>query len=58
MKRALWEEIDTGGARTGGAVKPVEVRLHVEGAVMAAAEASGGASLEEVRRTAEEYSPS
>ena len=30
----------------------------VEGAVMAAAEASGGASLEEVRRTAEEYSPS
>ena len=30
----------------------------VEGAVMAAAEASGGACLEEVRRTAEEYSPS
>ena len=29
----------------------------VEGAVMAGAEASGGASLEEVRRTAEEYSP-
>ena len=29
----------------------------VEGAVMAAAEASGEASLEQVRRTAEEYSP-
>lgn len=29
----------------------------VEGAVMAATESSGGASLEEVRRTAEEYSP-
>lgn len=30
----------------------------VEGAVMAAAEASGEASLDQVRRTAEEYSPS
>ena len=29
----------------------------VEGAVMAATEASGGASLEEVKRTAEELSP-
>ena len=29
----------------------------VEGAVMAATEAWGGASLEEVRRTAEELSP-
>lgn len=29
----------------------------VEGAVMAATEASGGASLEDVRRTAEELSP-
>jgi len=29
----------------------------VEGAVMAAAEASGGSSLEEVKQTAEEYSP-
>jgi len=29
----------------------------VEGAVMAAAEASGGASLDDVRRTAEDYSP-
>ena len=29
----------------------------VEGAVMAAAEASGEASLDQVRRTAEEYSP-
>lgn len=29
----------------------------VEGAIMAGAEASGGASLDEVRRTAEEYSP-
>ena len=29
----------------------------VEGAVMAAAEASGGAPLEEVKKTAEEYSP-
>ena len=30
----------------------------VEGAVMAATEASGGASLDEVKRTAEELSPS
>jgi len=30
----------------------------VEGAVMAATEASGGSALEEVVRTAEEYSPS
>jgi phosphoenolpyruvate---glycerone phosphotransferase subunit DhaM len=30
----------------------------VEGAVLAATEASGGASLDEVRRTAEELSPS
>jgi dihydroxyacetone kinase phosphotransfer subunit len=29
----------------------------VEGAVMAATEAAGGSTLEEVRRTAEEYSP-
>jgi dihydroxyacetone kinase phosphotransfer subunit len=30
----------------------------VEGAILAATEASGGASLDEVRRTAEELSPS
>ncbi len=61
--------VDLGGAETNSEVaiemldpdRAEKVRICnaplVEGAVMAAAEASGGASLTEVVRTAEEYSP-
>lgn len=61
--------VDLGGAETNSEMAiemlPDEQRSKVvicnapivEGAVMAATEASGGSSLEEVRRTAEEYSP-
>ena len=61
--------VDLGGAETNSEMAiemlPPERRLKVvvcnapvvEGAVMAATEASGGASLDEVRRTAEELSP-
>ena len=61
--------VDLGGAETNSEMAiemlPEEKRGRVvicnapivEGAVMAATEASGGSSLEEVRRTAEEYSP-
>lgn len=61
--------VDLGGAETNSEMAiemmPTE-RQHkvvvcnspiVEGSVMAATEASGGATLEEVRRTAEELSP-
>lgn len=61
--------VDLGGAETNSEMAvemlPEEKRAKivvcnapvVEGAVMAATEASGGGSLEEVRRTAEELSP-
>jgi phosphoenolpyruvate---glycerone phosphotransferase subunit DhaM len=62
--------VDLGGAETNsemaigmldekrrGRVVVCEAPI-VEGAVMAATESSGGASLEDVRRTAEELSPS
>jgi dihydroxyacetone kinase phosphotransfer subunit len=61
--------VDLGGAETNSEMaiemQPPERRGRivvcnapiVEGAVMAAAEASGGASLDEVKRTAEELSP-
>jgi phosphoenolpyruvate---glycerone phosphotransferase subunit DhaM len=61
--------VDLGGAETNSEMAvellPVERQSKVmvcnapivEGAVIAATEASGGASLEEVRRTAEELSP-
>jgi len=62
--------VDLGGAETNsemaiemldqdrrGRVVVCEAPI-VEGAVMAATESSGGAALEEVRRTAEELSPS
>lgn len=61
--------VDLGGAETNSemAVELLEAGRQgkvvicnapiVEGAVMAATEASGGGSLEEVRRTAEELSP-
>ena len=61
--------VDLGGAETNSEMAiemlPEERRDRVvvcnapivEGAVMAATEASGGATLEEVRRTAEELSP-
>jgi phosphoenolpyruvate---glycerone phosphotransferase subunit DhaM len=62
--------VDLGGAETNSEMAiellPDERRGRVivcnapivEGAVLAATEASGGASLDEVRRTAEELSPS
>jgi dihydroxyacetone kinase phosphotransfer subunit len=62
--------VDLGGAETNSemAVGMLDERRRgrvvvcdapiVEGAVMAATESSGGATLEEVRRTAEELSPS
>lgn len=62
--------VDLGGAETNSEMaielQPEERRGRivicnapiVEGAVMAATEASGGASLDEVKRTAEELSPS
>jgi dihydroxyacetone kinase phosphotransfer subunit len=61
--------VDLGGAETNSemAIEMLDPRRQsrvvicnapiVEGAVMAATEAWGGASLEEVRRTAEELSP-
>ena len=61
--------VDLGGAETNSEMAiellPEERRQHVvlcnspivEGAIMAATEASGGASLAEVRATAEELSP-
>lgn len=61
--------VDLGGAETNSemAIEMLEPQRRelaaicnapiVEGAVMAATESSGGATLEEVRRTAEEYSP-
>ncbi len=61
--------VDLGGAETNSemAVELLDVERQpkvvicnapiVEGAVMAATEASGGGSLEDVRRTAEELSP-
>jgi phosphoenolpyruvate---glycerone phosphotransferase subunit DhaM len=61
--------VDLGGAETNSEMAiellPEQRRQHVvicnapivEGAVMAATEASGGASLAEVRTTAEEFSP-
>lgn len=62
--------VDLGGAETNSEMaielQPAERQGRivicnapiVEGAVMAATEASGGASLDEVKRTAEELSPS
>ena len=61
--------VDLGGAETNSEMaiemQPAERQSHivvcnapiVEGAVMAATEASGGASLADVKRTAEELSP-
>ena len=53
-----WEAIQKAMAKNERQGKVVVCNAPiVEGSVMAATEASGGASLEEVRRTAEELSP-